>query len=208
MPDLEKLIIDGVQYDLPQGGGPVNPVWTSSDTHHGTNGFGHIATILAEPGGKAEIIVGGFVGIGDPQSASAFVSDIYPSLYTHMGVTGTLFTFGGNGIPISGENSVVTDKEGNKLYYSSTQTADDCIAVSATRDAYMTPFNNLRQYPITPLYATVIVNPVGSADFLVPKVRAFIPSPQVMTQQQIVDELIQGGYSVNPFYCYGAVVLN
>lgn len=209
MPDVKKLIIDGVQYDLPQGGGGVqNPVWTSDGNRHGDGGFGHIATTYVDSNDEAEIIVGGQVGIPDASIAQFFVANIDPNLRTVMGVTGTVFTLRGTSIMISGENSVVTDEDGNHLYFSSTKEAQPCIAVSATEDAYMTPTNSWRQTPIIPLYAYVEASPSGSDDALFVRVRAFIPSQQVLSQQQIVDELIQGGYAVFPFYCYGKVILN
>lgn len=210
MPNVKTLVIDGVPYDLPQGGGGVvNPVWTSDGNKHGDNLFGHIATTYVDPGDEAEIVVGGIVGIPDATLAQYFIANIDPNLRTVMGVSGTVFTLRGNSIVISGDSSVVTDKDGNHLSFSSVKGGQDCIAVSATEDAFVTPTNSWRSNQIMPLYAYVEASPMGSDDALFVRIRAFIPSQQVLSQQQIIDEILQyDSYAVFPFYCYGKVALN
>lgn len=194
------------------GGGVINPVWTSSVgsyyANHQSQNFGHIATIYAKDQEFAEIVVGGEISISGESWGEYSISDIYPSLVTYGGVQGTMFTLGGPGLVISGDNSIVTDADGNLLDYVQTLGGNDCIAVSPTRDAFMSPFNSLRTNPIYPLYCYFYNEYISGDHAIFPRVRCIIPSTQVLTRSEIFQELTQSGYTVAPCYVYGKVILN
>ena len=194
------------------GGGPVNPVWTSSAgnyyANHQTQAFGHIATIFAEDQEEAEIVVGGIISVSGESWGEYSISDIYPNLVTINGVQGTMFTVGGPGLAISGDNTVVCDVNGNPLNYTQTLGANDCIAVTPARDAYMSPGNAMRSKPIIPLYCYIYNEYISGDHAIFPRVRCIMESSQVMTRSEIFQEITQGGYTVYPFYCYGKVALN
>ena len=194
------------------GGGVKNPVWTTASGHpsayHQGQGFGHIETICAKDQEIAEIVVGGLIVV-DGTWGLYSIDDIYPSLVTYYGVQGTMFTLGGTGLIISGNNSIVTDADGNALDYVQTLGGNnDCIAVTPTRDAIIDPTNSLRTKPIYPLYCYLYNEYISGDHAIFPKVRCIIPSTQVLTKNEIFQELTQGGYQVAPCYCYGKVILN
>lgn len=195
------------------GGGPANPVWTSQHSNyyanHQTATFGHIETIFAADQEEAEIVVGGHISVSGESWGEYSISDIYPSLVTINGVQGTMFTVGGPGLAISGDNTVVCDVNGNPLNYTQTLGGNtDCIAVTPARDAYMSPFNSMRSKPIIPLYCYIYNEYISGDHAIFPRVRCLIESSSVMTRSEIFQEITQGGYTVAPFYCYGKVALN
>lgn len=196
------------------GGGVRNPVWTSYNSNvyanHQGQSFGHIATIFAKDQEIAEIVVGGLIPV-DGTWGEYTIEDIYPSLVTYYGgIQGTMFTLGGPGLAISGDNTIMTDVDGNPLDYVQTLGGGnaDGIAVTPARDAFMSPSNSLRTNPIYPLYCYFYNEYISGDHAIFPKVRCIIPSTQVLTRNEIFQELTQGGYTVNPFYCYGKVILN
>ena len=61
MPDLEKLIIDGVTYDLPQGGGPQYPLYLSPLRGTSKVRDGNVVGVLYANNNTAALMVNGAI---------------------------------------------------------------------------------------------------------------------------------------------------
>ena len=113
MPDVEKLIIDGVQYDLPQGGGPQYPLYISPLSGTPKVRDGNVVGVLYANNNTAALMVNGAVQADYTYGQYRISDPFFDSANNKM-----KFTYSTVIATISGNVNDISDVDGVGIDYS------------------------------------------------------------------------------------------
>lgn len=181
MPDVEKLIIDGVTYDLPQGGGPQYPLYISPLSGTPKVRDGNVVGVLYANNNTAALMVNGSVQ-SDPTYGEYMITDqSFDATSQKM-----RFTYNTVLATISGSLNDISDVDGVGIDYS-------------TIYKHSLVVNNITAYNQPWVTGRVYVNgydlemsTVGSDNAIALKLYCEIDATQSMTKAEIAQAMMNG----------------
>ena len=181
MPDVKKLIIDGVQYDLPQGGGPQYPVYISPLSGTAKVRDGNVAAVLYANQSTAALLLNGSVQ-SDPTYGQYMISDkSFDSANQKM-----KFTYSVNLATISGTLNDIADVEGVGIDYSTIYRNSLVVSDMTT---YNRPGVSGRVYIDS---YELEIGQIGSDNSITLKLYCEIDATQSMTTAEIAQAMMNG----------------
>lgn len=181
MPDVKKLIIDGVQYDLPQGGGPQYPVYISPLSGTAKVRDGNVAAVLYANQSTAALLLNGSVQ-SDPTYGQYMISDkSFDSSNQKM-----KFTYSVNLATISGTLNDIADVEGVGIDYSTIYRNSLVVSDMTT---YNRPGVSGRVYIDS---YELEIGQIGSDNSITLKLYCEIDATQSMTTAEIAQAMMNG----------------
>lgn len=181
MPDVKKLIIDGVQYDLPQGGGPQYPLYISPLSGTPKVRDGNVVGVLYANNNTAALMVNGSVQ-SDPTYGQYMITDqSFDSVNNKM-----KFTYSVVLATISGSLNDIADVDGVGIDYS-TIYKHSLVVNNIT--AYNQPWVSGRVYIDG---YDLEMSQVGSDNAIALLLQCEIDATQSMTKAEIAQAMMNG----------------
>ena len=196
MPDVTKLIIDGVQYDLPQGGGPQYPLYISPLSGTSKVRDGNVVGVLYANNNTAALMVNGAIQADYTYGQYRISNQSFDSANNRM-----KFTYSTVLATISGNVNDISDVDGNGIDY--TNIYKHTLVVNNIT-AYNQPWVSGRVYIDG---YDLEMTQVGSDNAISLLLFCEIDATQSMTREEI-SHAMMGGYDT-PFCTFcGKVIVS
>lgn len=193
--NVKKLIIDGVTYDLPQGGGPRYPLYISPLSGTPKVRDGNVVGVLYAKNNTAALMLGGSVQ-SDPTYGEYMITDqSFDSANNRM-----KFTYSTVLATISGSLNDITDVDGVGIDYTSIY--KDTLVVSGIT-AYNQPWVRGRVYIDG---YELEMSTIGSHNAIALKLYCEIDATQSMTKAEIAQAMMNGQYVPFCNFCGKVIV--